>query len=204
MPPAPIIPAVKTFYIRFAESPVASTGGQDHVNREARPRALSVKRASRKETVPQERPQPLTEANPIATEKPAVTVNQEALGSVLPAVEPSGPLAGIVAGTAAAKGGGEVVAQTVFGEVGAPTFIHREIPAYPLMARRFGKEGKVILRLRINAKGNLQHIDVIEPSGFGFTEAAIEAVRKSTFSPARRGGSPVASEAILAVRFVLM
>jgi protein TonB len=71
------------------------------------------------------------------------------------------------------------------------------------LARRFGKEGKVVLRLLIDRNGKLQNVEVIEPSGFGFTESAIEAIKKSTFSPAYRNGEKIASKAILPVRFNL-
>jgi len=84
-----------------------------------------------------------------------------------------------------------------------PKFLHRELPTYPTIARRIGKEGKVILRLTIDEKGNLLNVEIIENVGYGFTEAAIEAVKRSTFLPAKRGGKSVASRATLPIRFVL-
>lgn len=90
-----------------------------------------------------------------------------------------------------------------FGSKAAPRFLRREIPIYPLMARRLGREGKVLLRLSIDEKGNLLSVDVIEKGGYGFTEAAVEAVRKSTFLPAKKDGKPIASQALLPIRFQL-
>jgi protein TonB len=90
-----------------------------------------------------------------------------------------------------------------FGSEVAPRFLRREIPIYPLMARRLGKEAKVLLRLSIDEKGNLFRVDVIEKGGYGFTEAAVEAVRKSTFLPAKKDGKPIASRALLPIRFQL-
>lgn len=40
------------------------------------------------------------------------------------------------------------------------------------MARKLGKEGKVVLRLALDAQGQLQGIDIVEANGFGFAEAA--------------------------------
>ena len=97
----------------------------------------------------------------------------------------------------------QATVETLFGSAGAPAFIRQEMPDYPLLARRFGKEGKVVLRLLIDKNGKLQNVEVIEPSGFGFTESAIEAIKKSTFSPAYRNGEKIASKAILPVRFNL-
>lgn len=84
-----------------------------------------------------------------------------------------------------------------------PNFLRRTLPVYPVMARRMGKEGRVILKLTIDEKGNLSDVEVIEKAGYGFTEAAIDAVRKSSFLPALKDGKPVASMAILPVRFSL-
>jgi TonB family protein len=93
--------------------------------------------------------------------------------------------------------------ETRFGASVAPAFLHREMPIYPMMARKLGKEGKVLLRLTIDEKGNLLGVDVIERGGYGFTEAAMEAVKKSTFLPAKKDGKPIASRALLPVRFRL-
>ena len=91
----------------------------------------------------------------------------------------------------------------VLGEVGAPRFISREAPAYPSVARKLGKEGKVVLRLALDAQGRLQGVEVVEANGFGFAESAGAAIRKSTFAPAVRGGKTVASQVLVPVRFVL-
>lgn len=90
-----------------------------------------------------------------------------------------------------------------FGSQNAPGFLHREMPVYPIMARRLGKEGRVLLRLTIDEKGNLLNIEVLEKAGYGFTEAALEAVKRSTFTPAKIGGKAVMSKALLSVRFTL-
>ncbi|GLI52674.1 energy transducer TonB [Thermodesulfovibrio yellowstonii] len=95
------------------------------------------------------------------------------------------------------------IIDTEFGTAYGPKFIHREIPIYPQIARRLGKEGRVTLRLTLNEKGELVHIEIIEGAPYGFTESAIEAVKKSKFSPAIKDGKPVACRAILPVRFIL-
>lgn len=90
-----------------------------------------------------------------------------------------------------------------FGNISGPSFIYRENPVYPLLARKTNKEGKAALRLTISEKGALLNTEVIEDSGSGFSEAAIAAVKKSRYAPARRDGLPVASKALLTIRFVL-
>jgi periplasmic protein TonB len=101
------------------------------------------------------------------------------------------------------KGGDAYIVETMFGELDAPSFIHRATPVYPRVARRLEKEGRVVLKLLIDQSGNLRSVEVIEPASFGFTEAAVEAVRKSTFAPARRNGEGVLSWAVLPIRFRL-
>jgi len=93
--------------------------------------------------------------------------------------------------------------ETRFGASIAPAFLHREMPRYPMMARRFGKEGKVVVRLTIDENGNLLNVEVLEKAGFGFTEAAVEAVKRSTFLPAKKDGKTIASRALLPIRFQL-
>jgi len=93
--------------------------------------------------------------------------------------------------------------ETRFGASVAPAFLHREMPIYPLMARKLGREGRVMLKLTIDENGNLLDVEVIEKAGFGFTEAAVEAVKKSTFLPAKKGGKPIASRALLPIKFQL-
>lgn len=91
----------------------------------------------------------------------------------------------------------------LLGDAGSPSFIHRELPLYPFMARKYGKEGKVLLRLALDAHGKLLGIDTVEANGFGFAEAAISAIRKSTFAPAVKDGRSVSSQVLVSVKFVL-
>lgn len=77
-------------------------------------------------------------------------------------------------------------------------------PAYPAAARRRGLEGRVMLRVRINAAGDVENIDVAEGSGVSaLDEAAIAAVRRWSFQPARRLGVAVAAMVDVPVRFRL-
>ena len=90
-----------------------------------------------------------------------------------------------------------------FGSGAGPTFLHRVLPVYPAAAKRIGKEGKVVVKLSIDEKGNLFNIEVIERTGDDFAEAAMDALRHSTFLPAKMDGKPVASKAMLTIRFTM-
>jgi len=55
----------------------------------------------------------------------------------------------------------------------------------------------------IDATGRLTRAEVVEASDRMFAEASLEALKKSTFLPARRNGRPVTSRALLPIRFSL-
>jgi TonB family protein len=108
-------------------------------------------------------------------------------------------------GSFVAKGSnsGNDIVESEFGSIGGPSFLKMVKPEYPRLARRLGKEGKVVLRLLIDEHGKLVSVELIEKAGYGFDEAAIEAVKASAFRPARVNGLPVACRAVLPVRFRL-
>jgi protein TonB len=63
---------------------------------------------------------------------------------------------------------------------------------YPEAARREGIEGNVRLELLVSEAGAVVDARVVERAGNGFDEAAVTAARRMAFSPAVRGGRPVA------------
>jgi TonB family protein len=110
-------------------------------------------------------------------------------------------LAGYGANKGAGKGGqGRYGA---FGEAGGPGIVRLVRPVYPSIARRLNKNGKVVLAISIDEDGSLDGVKVESPAGYGFDEAAVDAVRMSRFTPATADGRPVACVARLTVRFEL-
>ena len=186
---ANVIPCVKTIYISFAQQEASPSISQKETKAIMRPQAENVQSISRPEAVEVKHRQD----DAIVKETPVISIGQKA--------ENHSPVKTVFASME--KAGTRDVAETVFGNTGAPMFIHREMPVYPYLARRLGREGKVVLKLLIDRNGKLQSIEVIEQSGFGFAEAAVEAIKKSTFTPAQRNGEKIASRAILSVRFNL-
>lgn len=74
-------------------------------------------------------------------------------------------------------------------------------PEYPLKERKTGHEGSVILRLVVDAAGMAHDITVSESLSPAFDAAALEAVKKWTFSPAVRNGKPVSANLAVQVQF---
>jgi len=84
-----------------------------------------------------------------------------------------------------------------------PELIEITQAVYPEEARAGGREGRVVLRLRIDAEGRVTKAEVTEPAGNGFDEAAQEAALQFRFTPARRGEVAVASIILYAYEFKL-
>ncbi len=67
-------------------------------------------------------------------------------------------------------------------------------PEYPAFAKRSKIQGTVVLDIEILASGNVGAIEVkksLLPGPGGLDEAAIAAVRKSKFQPAKNAGKPI-------------
>ena len=66
-------------------------------------------------------------------------------------------------------------------------------PRYPYRARQRGQEGRVILRVRVTASGEPSTVSVRQSSGYRLLdEAALAAVKRWQFTPARQSGVAVA------------
>lgn len=77
-------------------------------------------------------------------------------------------------------------------------------PAYPLVARELGLEGKVVLRVQVTATGAPERVVIAQTSGAPILdEAALQAVQVWAFVPARRGDVPVAYAVDVPIRFQL-
>jgi protein TonB len=77
-------------------------------------------------------------------------------------------------------------------------------PRYPESARRAGAQGVTTLRVRVLENGRVGDVHVEKSAGFrDLDRAAMEAVKKWIFEPARRGKDPVAVWVMLPVKFEL-
>ena len=78
-------------------------------------------------------------------------------------------------------------------------------PNYPEIARKARLDGSVLLLIVIDKDGRVGEIEVIASpdARFGFDLAAIDAVKRWRYRPARLGGRPVAVQATVRVEFTL-
>lgn len=83
-------------------------------------------------------------------------------------------------------------------------YLHNPKPVYPVLARRQGEEGKVLLKVRVSAQGTALDVAVSKSSGYGrLDNAALEAVAQWRFVPAKRGDETVDSSVIVPITFAL-
>ena len=77
-------------------------------------------------------------------------------------------------------------------------------PLYPDSARRDGKEGRVLLRVLVDEEGRTKAIEVSTSSGHAMLDqAAITALKKWRFMPARASGKPVETWVKVPIEFHL-
>ena len=85
-----------------------------------------------------------------------------------------------------------------------PQTISPVLPTYPAEAERRGIRARVRLRLRIDARGRLQEVEItdrflldgdreqrVEEIGYGVEQAVLDAVNRTRFRPGRHEGRPV-------------
>jgi TonB family protein len=62
---------------------------------------------------------------------------------------------------------------------------------YPESARRSGLEGKVMLQALIGKDGSVEKVEVLSSEYDVFKDAAIDAMKREKFTPARQNGTPI-------------
>ncbi len=83
-------------------------------------------------------------------------------------------------------------------------YLNNPAPAYPLISRRQGESGKVLLRVKVSSLGTAATVEIAQSCGFPrLDQAALDAVRKWRFVPARRGDEAISASVIVPLTFKL-
>jgi periplasmic protein TonB len=83
-------------------------------------------------------------------------------------------------------------------------YLNNPAPAYPLTSREMGEEGRVVLRVFVNERGQPQEVQVRTSSGFSrLDDAAKATVRQWKFVPAKRGDTAVGAWVLVPISFNL-
>ena len=83
-------------------------------------------------------------------------------------------------------------------------YLNNPPPAYPPQARRRGESGRVVLRVLVAANGLPERVELRTSSGSEILDgAALQAVRRWKFVPARQGDTPVSAWVLVPIHFTL-
>lgn len=194
------------------------------------PTPMMVSLVSHVENMPEEKPQPVVEQKPVVkkavvkpqkvVEKPHV-VNDDAVRKIeqqepvitekmeTPVVaerppaeaQPSVKATETVAEVAKAKAAPEpAIESPSFGAA----YLNNPAPTYPMSARRMGEQGKVLLKVLVSEDGKATTVQVDRSSGHSkLDEAAVEAVKKWSFIPAKRSNKPMSAYVLVPINFSL-
>ena len=84
-------------------------------------------------------------------------------------------------------------------------YLNNPAPAYPPMSKRLREQGRVVLRVHVTAAGGVDEVQVRASSGSSrLDEAALDAVRRWKFVPAKHGAESVAAWVLVPIPFVLI
>ena len=93
---------------------------------------------------------------------------------------------------------GEAQAAT---SVGVLRSVH---PIYPRIAKKSGWEGTVLVRVTVEKNGRASKVDVSRSSGHKvLDDAAVKAIKRWAFRPARDGNIPIRSVVVIPLKFSL-
>jgi periplasmic protein TonB len=133
---------------------------------------------------------------------PAISEPAPALGSSAPAASSTTVALPASAPVVAAKPSG--TAPDGVSHTARPQGGYQVRPTYPSAPRRLGIQGTTVLRVHVMADGRIGAVLVEHSAGHpDLDQAAMEAVRRWRFEPARRGADAVAMWVLLPVEFRL-
>lgn len=149
------------------------------------------------EPVPTPTPEPVVEPAPEATSKTAPESKEEE--DAPPQEIPTA--AELSAADSMEQNASQIEEKGVVTEASATSVIK---PKYPRMSQRRNEEGNVMLRVQVLPSGKTGSIQITGSSGYKrLDEAAVKAVEKASFEPARKFGKAVESETEITITFKL-
>jgi protein TonB len=83
-------------------------------------------------------------------------------------------------------------------------YLNNPRPPYPMVARRMGYHGKVVLEVEVLAEGKAGEVKLHQSSGYDILDnAALQTVKTWRFTPARRFGQAVTQRFLVPIKFSL-
>ena len=157
-----------------------------------------------------ERPTPLPKPKRVARTPPPVPAPVLAIEPEAPApiVAPTPPPAApepVALAPAAAPAPTPVAAPVpVTPPIFNANYLDNPAPVYPVMSRRLGEQGRVVLRVLVNPGGKAEEVQIRTSSGSTrLDDSALKTVRQWQFSPAKQGPQPVSAWVLIPIAFRL-
>lgn len=83
-------------------------------------------------------------------------------------------------------------------------YLQNPPPEYPPMSRRAGEQGRVVMTVVVSEKGEAESVEVVSTSGYPrLDKAAVDAVSKWRFIPARMNGQAIRGPVKVPLKFSL-
>ena len=137
-----------------------------------------------KGAVPRSRPAPPRPANTSPAQPLEIAIVPSAVAALKPAPSPT---------------------PTTFSPPGVTSGANNAEPEYPLLARRRGFEGTLVVRATVAPDGKVIATDLLESSGHRvLDESALAAIGRWHFKPAQRNGQPTAGKLDIPIEFRLV
>ena len=96
------------------------------------------------------------------------------------------------------------VEEPVTEPIGRAGYLNNPAPDYPSAAVRQGWQGTVLLRVRVLANGSVDAVEIKQSSGRRvLDEEAVRTVKRWSFTPSRRGSTPIDGWATVPIEFLL-
>ena len=143
---------------------------------------------------------PAPAADPVPTERPLPS-SETASTAVVAAAAPSATEERALAPQQLAKAG---AAPRMARQIENVDYLRAPVLEYPSASRRFGEQGRVVLRVLIGPDGQAEKIELHEASAFQrLNDAAIEAARRALYKPYTEDGVAQPAWALVALSFQL-
>lgn len=150
------------------------------------------------------KPNPRVERTEKPVPRPQVA-EHASVAAPLPVAEPESPAPAVAAPVAPVVPVAAAPAPVVVTEPDyKAAYLNNPRPPYPMVARRMGWSGKVILNVEVLAEGGCGDLSIFKSSGHDILDkAAMQTVKSWRFTPARRGGQPVTQWFKVPIQFSL-
>lgn len=198
-----VITPAKPILVNWIDAPVAETAAAPAPKAEPKPEP-KLEKPKPKPRPKAVKPQPVVATQRQTAAEMSVPIDETVIEKqTTPAPAPTQPAPAISSASPANNPAESDQRPTSLPSLNAD-YLNNPPPAYPAPSRRFGEQGKVLLRVLVNADGGVEQVNLRKGSGYSrLDQAAQDAVKQWRFVPAKRGGQAVTAWVVVPISFSL-